>query len=72
MTIFPDESRLLLLAAVGLSRGEVDNYVAARLEAHGYTREQVERAARRLLARAEDEAARKPAGVADETPQAAA
>lgn len=64
MTIFPEESRLLLLAAVSLSRGELDSYIVARLAQFGYTREMVERAARRVLARAEDETARKPASEA--------
>ena len=44
-----ETARLLLLAAVCLLRdGDVDNYTVARLAAAGYTRQQVESAARWL------------------------
>lgn len=52
MTTTSDEQRLLLLAAVAMTRGGLDGYLTARLATFGYTREQAECAARALLAAA--------------------
>lgn len=49
MHIDVDEARLLLLAAVSLTRGDLDSYVVARLAQFGYDRARVEGAARRLV-----------------------
>lgn len=53
-----DEIRLLLLAAVALTRGPVDRYVVARLARYGYTPAQVEQAAMQLVRAAGDAARR--------------
>ncbi len=57
-TTSDDETRLLLLAAVAITRpAGLDGYLLGRLAALGYTREQIETAARALVAAAGETAA---------------
>lgn len=53
-----DEIRLLLLAAVAITRGPIDRYVVARLARYGYTPAQAEQAAMRIVSAAGDAARR--------------
>lgn len=69
-TTSDDETRLLLLAAVAITRpAGLDGYLLGRLAHFGYTRAQVEVAALRLVRRAEDETARKVAQCPVEVPR---